>query len=319
VGNLTHALETMRAIDRMIEADQGAAFRGWLGRVLPHIGDAYRSEPEDGHRSHLGASVLGGECRRAIWYGFRWTTKAFFQGRVLRLFNRGHLEEGRIIAQLLMIGCEFYQQDANGKQFRISWAEGHAGGSGDGVAVSIPDLPRGTPILAEFKTHSEKLFTEISGKLPEWRAYVAGNGPFTGKGVREAKPEHYVQMQTYMRKMGIPVALYVAVCKNTDDQYMEIITLNTETADQYIDIGERIVWSETAPAKINSSAGFFKCKFCDHRPVCHLRAEPDVNCRTCQFSKPVAGAAWVCNKHSIELPKAKQLVGCPDWYRNDQL
>lgn len=319
MGNLIHALQTLRKIDAMIEEDQGASFRMWQGRVLPHIGDAYRSEKEDGHRAHLGASILGDECPRKVWYNFRWATKPKFNGRTLRLFNRGHLEEGRIIAMLLMIGCEVWQQDENGKQFRISWAEGHAGGSGDGVARGIPDLEGTTCFINEYKTHGEKSFIELAGKLPEWRNYVEGKGPFTGKGVRECKPEHYTQMQTYMRKMGLMVALYVAVCKNTDDLYMEIIYLNPEYADQYLQRGEDLVWSEKAPKKISTSAGFFKCRFCDDRPVCHLGAAPDINCRTCQFSEPVAGAKWVCNKHKMELPKDKQLVGCPDWYENDGL
>lgn len=321
MGNLMHAHLTMRKIADMMEADQGASFRGWQGRVLPHIGDAYRDDPEDGHRPHLGASILGQECMRAIWYSFRWATKAKFDGRVLRLFNRGHLEEGRIIAMLLMIGVEVWQQDANGKQFRISWAEGHAGGSGDGVARGLPDLDALMAFILEFKTHGEKSFIELAGKLPEWRAYCEDpvKNRFTGQGVKAAKPEHYTQMQLYMRKMGLTVALYVAVCKNTDDLYMEIIYLAPEYADQYLDRGEHLVWAENAPKKISTSAGFFKCRFCDHRPVCHLSAAPDINCRTCQFSKPVAGGAWVCNKHNMSLTKEKQLVGCPDWYENDGL
>ena len=321
MGALMHALLTMRKIDAMIEADQGASFRGWEGRVLPHIGDAYRDDPEDGHRPHLGASILGTECARAIYYSHRWTTKAKFEGRVLRLFNRGHLEEGRCIALLLMLGAEVWQQDANGKQFRISWADGHCGGSGDGVARTIPDLSADMPFVLEFKTHGEKSFIELAGKLPEWRNYVLGKGSFTGKGVRECKPEHYTQMQLYMRKMGLTVALYVAVCKNTDDLYMEIIYINPEYADQYLDLGETLVWRETAPKKISTSAGFFKCRFCDHRPVCHLGAAVDINCRTCQFSTPDHGTegTWSCRKHAMQLSKAKQLVGCPDWYEDDGL
>lgn len=319
MGNLMHALLTMRKIDAMIEADQGASFRMWEGRVLPHIGDAYRSEKEDGHRSHMGASMLGDECPRKVWYNFRWATKPKFNGRTLRLFNRGHLEEGRIIAMLLMIGAEVWQQDENGNQFRISWAEGHCGGSGDGVARGIPDLAPDIAFINEYKTHGEKSFIELAGKLPEWRAYVEGKGPFTGKGVRECKPEHYTQMQLYMRKMGLAVALYVAVCKNTDDLYMELIYLNPEYADQYLQRGDDLVWRESAPKKINTSAGFFKCRFCDDRPVCHLGAAPDINCRTCQFSSPQKGAAWHCSKHNIPLSKEKQLVGCPDWYENDGL
>ncbi|HEX8349957.1 MAG TPA: hypothetical protein VF598_08335, partial [Hymenobacter sp.] len=101
------AVETMNKIDRMMYADQGAAFRVAQGQVMPHMKDAYRGE-DGGFRSHLGASVIGRECGRQIWYGWRWARKPKFQARMLRLFNRGHLEEARFIAALLAIGVQVY-------------------------------------------------------------------------------------------------------------------------------------------------------------------------------------------------------------------
>lgn len=293
--NVILATHTVAKIDAMVKADQGSAFRGWLGKVIGHIGDAYRTGNE-GHRSHMGASLIGGECARGIWYNFRWATKSNFEGRLLRLFNRGHLEEARFIAMLLMIGCEIYQQDENGNQFRISHAEGHFGGSGDGVAVGIPDLPPGTAALTEFKTHNDKSFTELKAK-----------------GVRDAKFEHYVQMNVYMRKMGLAVALYLAVNKNNDELYGEIIPLDSAVADQFLDRGEKIVWMSEPPNKMNESPGFFKCRWCDHRPVCHLKAAPDKNCRTCAYSEPVEGAKWICRLHGQHIDKEVQLTGCKDY------
>ncbi len=316
--SVTIAIRTLTLIDQMVKDDQGAKYRGWLGKVMPHMTDAYRTD-EDGHRTHMGASLLGGECARAIWYNFRWATKSGFPGRVIRLFNRGHLEEARFIALLLMLGCEVYQQDAEGKQYRISFADGHAGGSGDGVAIGVPDLPQSTAALCEFKTHGEKSFIELAGKLDEWRKHLEDpvRNHFTGKGVREAKFEHYVQMQLYMHKMGIAAALYVAVNKNTDDLYAEIVPLNTAMAEQFIERGEKLVWMEEPPAKLNNSPGFFKCRFCDHRPVCHLGVVPDVNCRTCAFSKPVAGGQWHCSRFDNMISKETQLVGCKEYTKSD--
>lgn len=303
------ALKTLRMIDAMIKEDQGARFRGWLQKVIPHIGDAYRTENE-GHRSHMGASLLGGECARAIWYNFRWATKGDHEGRILRLFNRGHLEEARFIALLLMVGTQVFQQDAQGKQYRISFADGHAGGSGDGVGIGIPDLPVDTAGLCEFKTHGDKSFIELAGPLKEWRAYVAGEGPFLGKGLRDAKFEHYVQMQLYMRKMGLAAGLYMAVNKNTDDLYAEIVVLNSELADQFIARGDLLVWMDQPPEKLNPSPGFFKCRFCDHRPVCHQKAAPDKNCRTCIYSEPTSKGEWLCRFHDRIIDKPTQYVGC---------
>ena len=293
------ATKTMAAIDAMLEADQGAKYRGWLQKVLPHLGDAY-SQSQDPFRTHLGASGLGDECARKVWYGFRWATKPKFQGRILRLFNRGHLEEGRVIALLLAIGVTVYQQDEHGKQFRISFAEGHAGGSGDGVAVGIPDLTPGTACLLEFKTHSDKYFTQM-----------------VKDGVRAAKFEHYVQMNLYMRKMGLAVGLYVAVNKNNDDIYMELVPLDVAIADKFLERGEKIVWLESAPNKLNESPGFFKCRMCDHRNVCHNNGSVDQNCRTCAYSEPRPDKIWFCKNPVAPgvLDKEAQFKGCAHWER----
>lgn len=290
---------TKSKIDEMIQADQGASYREWLGRVLPHIGDAYSPDTFP-FRSHMGASLIGGECARSIWYSFHWTQRPKFTGRMIRLFNRGHLEEGRFIAQLLMIGCQVFQQDENGKQFRISDADGHFGGSGDGIVIGLPELEPGQACLLEFKTHSDKSFK----KLVE-------------VGVKEAKFEHYVQMNVYMLKMGLAVALYGAVNKNDDEEHWELVPFDREIAEAYIDRGVNLVWSLEAPSRLSNSPGFWKCKWCDLRPVCHLKAQPDRNCRTCQFSKPVSDGKWLCSKNGATLSKDDQLKGCEKYYLSD--
>lgn len=317
MSHVTIALKTLHAIDEMVYRDGGAKYRGLLGKVLPHIGDAYRTE-EKSFRGHLGASLLGGDCARSIWYDFRWTTVGQFPGRILRLFNRGHIEEGRFIALLLGIGCTIYQQDENGKQFTISFADGHGGGSGDGVAMELPDLHPQTAALCEFKTHGEKSFIELAGPLKEWREYLEDpvHNKFPGKGLREAKFEHYVQMQLYMYKMGLACGLYMAVNKNTDDLYAEIIQLDPELAQRFVERGEKIVYSNAPPDKINKSPGFFKCRFCSHRGPCQLKVAPQRNCRTCQFSEPQKDGTWHCYKHATTLTKEAQFAGCDQYEKS---
>lgn len=291
------ATKTINKIDEMVQADQGAKFRHFLKLVLPHIGDAYRPESEP-FRSHMGASGISKECGRAIWYAFRWYTPSNFTGRMQRLFNRGHLEEGRFIALLLMIGCEVFQQDANGKQFTISGSHGHFGGSGDGVALHIPDLPPNTPALLEFKTHSSSSFKKLQAE-----------------GMQTAKLEHYIQMQSYMRKMQLPYGLYMAVNKDTDELYAEIVLPDPDIADTFAERADRIIWMRKPPAKIATSPGAWKCKFCEHKPVCHLDEVPHKNCRTCGHSIPIQDKQWACELHNIVLSKEAQLQGCASWDR----
>lgn len=309
------ALHTMRAIDDGIQADQGAAYRINLGKVIPHMGDAYRGADE-GFRSHLGASMIGKACDRQIWYGFRWFRKPNFSGRMLRLFNRGHLEEARFIAMLIATGYQVYQQDAKGNQFRISDVGGHFGGSGDGVVIGIPDVPAGIPALLEFKTHGSKSFAKL-----------------VKSGVQTAKPEHYAQMQTYMRKMGLQYALYGAVCKDDDELHMEIIKLDERVADYYISRGRTIILRQDPPPPIqNASPGLFECRYCDYKEICHDHDEPARNCRTCVNAVAREDGTWWCESQdrqrammfatgsdafageTFQLTKERQLKGCQDFY-----
>lgn len=293
--NVRLATKTIKAIDLAIATDQGKTYRYWLQKVLPHIGDAYRQD-DDQHRTHLGASYVGEECARKIYYSWRWFTIKKFEGRIIRLFNRGHMEEARMIACLLTIGVEVTQQDAEGRQFTISHAGGHVGGSGDGVGKGIPDLEPDQYALLEFKTHGEKSFDQLAEN-----------------GVRVSKLEHYAQMQVYMRKMELAVGLYLAVNKNTDELYGEIITLNSEFADQYLDRGQMIVSMPQPPSRISESPGFWKCRFCDHRPVCHnlQGGVPEFNCRTCIHSIPLPSGEWQCSMDGTLLSKEAQIKGCP--------
>jgi hypothetical protein len=300
------ATKTLAAIEAAIASDQGAAFRQNQQKVFPHMGDAYAGASKNPFRNHMGASLIGNECARAVWYSWRWFTRPAFSGRILRLFNRGHLEEARFVAMLLTIGVQVYQQDANGKQFRISHFGGHFGGSGDGVGIGIPDLPLDLAALLEFKTHSSKSFAAL-----------------VKDGVKFAKPVHYTQMQTYMRKMGLTVALYGAVNKDTDELWFEIVVLDTLHADQYLDRAVQLIQMPQPPRKLNSSPGYYICKNCDHRQVCHLNVEPERNCRTCFYSRAREDGRWYCAEPTAdaafgdnpELSVDDQLAGCDNYMK----
>lgn len=301
------ASQTLATISAMLERDQGAAFRQHLRRLMPLAEDAYRDE-EGAFRSHLGASLIGRECARELWYSFRWVTKPRFDGRLIRLFNRGHLEEPRMVALLLMIGCTVWQFDENGQQFRIKGHKGHFGGGMDGVVLGIPEIPD-EPVVAEFKTHNDKSFQKLKGE-----------------GVREAKFEHYVQMQTYMGKNDLRWAIYLATNKNDDELYAELVAFDQGTYNKFQERAAAIIDAVEPPPRINNSPGWYKCKFCTHAPVCHGAAMPERNCRTCRWSTPIEDGKWICEnptvvaaaeaqcwKDPIELDKESQLHGCANY------
>lgn len=299
------AQRTKDAIDAALAADGGNAYRRNLGLVIPHIKDAYRCDEGD-RRTHLGASVIGAACERSVAYGYRWAHKRPPRGkkgepqieahaRMLRLWNRGHLEEARFIALLLTIGVQVIQQDEHGRQYQFSALGGHFSGSGDGFLLGIPDLPPGVPAQGEFKTHSEKSF-----------------GLLLADGVREAKPEHYVQMQTYMGNFGLQYAVYFGANKNTDALYIEIVMYDGKTDALYLERARRIVFGERLPDRIrNASPGHQQCKFmCDYPLVCFGTVRPDRNCRTCKNGFAMPDGTWQCAPRAHTLTKQEQIEGC---------
>jgi hypothetical protein len=214
------------------------------------------------------------------------------------------LEEARFVALLRLIGVEIFQFDENGKQFRISGHAGHYGGSGDGIGLGIPDIPAGAYALLEFKTHNDKSFNLVKAK-----------------GVYEAKYEHWAQMVQYMEKFKLPFALYVAGNKNDDSLYAEIIEANPEGAQMLEDRAGKIIWMKNAPAKIGNppTAGYFECRFCNYRGVCHLKEQPDLNCRSCSFSEPTERGTWFCNNYQQDIPKDALEDGCTSWNKHPDM
>lgn len=265
-----------------------------LTPTVKAIYEAYEKRSDDGNRPHLGASIIGKSCDRAIWYTFHWSSSKKFSGRMLRLFNRGHREEDRFVADLRSAGVTVYEWDdeRTKKQHSISDFNGHFQGSLDGIGIGIKENPSHWHVL-EFKTHSAKSFKDL-----------------IKNGVKEAKPEHYSQMQVYMHYKGLEFAYYLAVCKDDDDLHGEVVAYNAPHAQMMINRAERIIKANKPPEKISDNPSWFECKFCDHWDVCHGTKFPKRNCRTCTHSTSLMDGSWHCDKHKQALSIDDQREGC---------
>lgn len=296
------AEKTLALIDQCIEADDGATFRQNLEKIIPKMEDAYRG-PSSPFRRHLGASLIGRDCSRELWYSFRWAIKKKIPAKLQRLFNRGHLEEARFIAMLQMAGIEIWYETEDGGQFKFSDVDGHFGSSLDGVVRGVPDLPAmDIPAYAEFKTSGDKAFQKVKKN-----------------GVRDEKYEHFVQMQVCMYEMNLPWALYMMVNKNDDELHAEVIQAEPEVAKRYIDRARGIIYSDQALPKVHDSPGWWKCKFCDARPVCHLDQVPEINCRTCAHATPETDGSWSCRLNNADIYRDAMYTGCAEHVFNPYL
>lgn len=253
----------------------------------------------DGFRRHLGASIIGHECARYLFNAFRWIKAEKVEGRIRRLWDRGHKEEPRMIAWLKMIGFgieEFDPEEDELTQFRIEGSQGHFGGSLDTLATLPERFGLGPlKLLTEYKTHNDKWFKELKKQ-----------------GLLKAQPKHYKQMCSYGRAYGLRYGLYCAVNKNDDELYYEVVELDWDQADDLYRKADYIVFSDTIPPRISDQPTFYKCKMCPQIGVCHLGEPADLNCRSCERAKPIANKQWECSRYGV-IPDHIIALGCNDW------
>ncbi len=249
---------------------------------------------QDEPRPHLGASEIGRECKRALWYGFRWATKKQFPGRIKRLFNTGAREEARFLDELRGIGAEVYDRDPDTRlQHRFMTHNGHFGGSCDAIGRGLPEAPK-TWAIIEFKTHNAKYFAEL-----------------TKQGVEKAKPEHYAQMQVYMGLAELDRALYLAVNKDTDELHSEWIHFQKPAFEALLEKARQIIDASEPPAGISTDPAWYQCKMCDHAPICHGQIAAQKNCRTCVHATPIDEGLWSCAAQGNRpLQEEEQRIGC---------
>jgi hypothetical protein len=258
-----------------------------IAQLIDQHHEGQQGEP----RPHLGASMLGHPCDRWVWLSFRWAVVEKFPGRILRLFRRGHNEEQQIINDLRAIGLDVRTPSAG--QSRVDF-DFHVSGSLDGIIESgVPGAPKAKHI-AEFKTHSLKSFNEVKAK-----------------GVQEAKPMHYAQMQAYMHGTGIERALYFAICKDNDQIYTERVRYVKETAQKLVDRGRRITQSDRMPEPLSTNPTWYECKMCPAHDFCHKsKTTEQVNCRTCAHASALPDSTWHCARWDDLIPVETQRDGC---------
>lgn len=268
---------------------------------ISKIHESYEERAEDWRRDHLGASIIGHRCDRYLWLSFRWAANPNHDGKQLRLFKRGKVEERWIIDDLRNAGFTVVERDPETKrQLRVRW--GHVGGSLDGVITGLLEAPTREHVL-EVKTHSLKSF--------EW---------LKSNGVKRAKPEHYTQMQVYMLGRSIDRAFYVAVCKDNDELYGERVALDSEFAKAALERAQQIVSAEAPPLKLDkenppcmltSKEGKqWPCQFYD---LCHGERVPERNCRTCAHSTPKLTdgmPTFHCALKNKDRGRRLQIAGC---------
>lgn len=309
--------------------------------ILEDVDEFCKTKYDGGHRTHLGASLIGDECKRKLWYVFRWVKKENFSGQMLRLFNRGHKEEFRFLEWLEGMGCKVWTDDLENNtlywvdevdEYYLNEHENETMEAlGRNVSKDKKHVARARLQGVEFPQY---IISGVDGHyggsldgivlLPKRYGIdepvllecktnkTGGFSDLANKGMERAKPQHFAQNSCYGDKYKFNYCLYMNINKNNDEIYVELVKLNHTLGKQMELKAEQIITSQTPPPKLSMSDTFWKCKMCNFNAICHKGDFAELNCRSCFFAVPAKNAQWLCehpNNNGI-IPKDFIPKGC---------
>jgi hypothetical protein len=259
---------------------------------------AYEADARTGlPTAHLGASLIGKSCERALWYDFRWTTTAASIRAAIAATLRDRAAGG---------SPDRAQSAAHRRHRPGSRSRDRAAVAGRGTRRPLRRLARRR--RAESASRPPRPGMCWSSRRTRVQELRRTRPP---KGVRRAKPQHFAQMQIYLRLTTLTRAMYLAVNKDTDDLYVERVEDSMRTTRSPAGQGRVASSSRRGRCdRVSEDPAWYECRMCDHHAeVCRGEAAAAVNCRTCLASTPVEGG-WRCERHERLLSEADQRAGC---------
>jgi hypothetical protein len=209
-------------------------------------------------RQYLGASRLGAACERALQFEYAQAPVdpgRETEGRILRIFERGHVMEDCMVAWLRGAGFDLRTRGADGEQFGFSALDGRLQGHVDGVLVGGPE-GFAYPALLEIKCLGGKSWRE----LEKHRLGVA-------------KPVYAGQVALYQAYLELHEhpALFTALNADTMAIYAERVPFDAALAQRLSDRAVRVITATEAGELL--PRGFldpthFECRMCTWQDRC---------------------------------------------------
>ncbi|MFC4157977.1 hypothetical protein [Chitinimonas lacunae] len=243
----------------MMDFNSSASLSGLLTALIDT--GMQRARAAQPRRTYLGASRLGAECERALQYEYAAApvdAGRDTDGRILRIFERGHVMEDCAVTWLRAAGFDLRTRKANGDQFGFTALDGRLQGHVDGVIVAGPDLGHGFgyPALWENKCLGSKSWRE----LEKYRLAVA-------------KPVYAAQVALYQAYLDLHEhpALFTAVNADTMEIYAELVPFDAALAQRMSDRAVKVIAATEAgdllPRSFSEST-HFECRMCPWQDRC---------------------------------------------------
>ena len=217
-----------------------------------------RLRAEEMQRDYLGASRLGVSCARALQYEFAKApvdSSRDHDGRLLRIFRRGHVMEDCMVDWLRAAGFDLRTRKANGDQFGFSAAGGRLQGHIDGVIVGGPEGFT-YPALWENKCLGSKSWRDLEKS-----------------GLAVAKPVYAAQVAIYQAYLELheQPAIFTAINADTMEIYTELVPFDAALAQRMSDRALKVISAteagELLPRAFHDPT-HFECRMCAWQDRC---------------------------------------------------
>jgi len=215
------------------------------------------SSKDEKERDYIGASSIGDECSRKLWYKYK-GHKEEFDADTLRRFSDGHDTEAKIINWLrLCDGIELHTHDENGNQYGFSAFDEKFKGHYDGIIRGIPQSPK-TWHIFEVKCVSDKKYNELVKlkALNEKAALQQWDAVYYAQGMVYCKQENLTRHLLLCATAG--GRKLISVRTNADNEFAKAMEAKAQ----------RIISAKEPPERIGGP-DYYKCKMCGLRDVCH--------------------------------------------------
>ncbi len=211
--------------------------------TLTKLIETCQEHDDDEVRNYIGASSIGSDCLRQIWYQFKGVKAERVPAKFRRTWAIGKKLESLVLEWLINAEVETDKTDKTYYAKEMPYFQGHF----DGIIV----IGKKQAII-EIKTAKDASF-----KI------------FVNKGVKAWNPQYYAQIQAYMGMSGIFSTYILVLNKDNSDISDELVTFDPNFYEKLCDKARMIHGAHIEPPRINGSPLFFKCKMCKFNKVCH--------------------------------------------------
>jgi hypothetical protein len=204
-----------------------------------------QARTEESARNYIGASVIGSECLRQIWYELHETIAEEVPTKTRRTWAIGKRLEGLV----------------------LDWLEEA------GIKIARVWYGLQSNIVKVFKGHLDSVWFDKNGEakaiIEVKTAKDASFKVFVKKGVKLWNPQYYAQIQSYMGMSGIFNTYILVLNKDNSDISDELVSFDAKYYGSLENKALMISEAKTMPPKINGSPLWYQCKMCKFRKICH--------------------------------------------------